>query len=306
MVEAPASSRRRGRAIGDQNLINILVFGQTGQVATELARLTNPDIIISCLSRDRADLSNPDACSKVIAASNPDVVINAAAYTAVDHAEFNKDLAFTINGTAPGVMARACAAAGIPFLQVSTDYVFDGSGTTPWGPDDATGPLGTYGHSKLLGEQAVRAAGGRHVILRTSWVFSAQSTNFVKTMRRLAAEREKLTIVADQVGGPTAACDIAAALLTIARAFHQGHGITGTYHFSGTPDVSWADFAREIFVQSGIACTVEDIPTSAYPTPARRPANSRLNGSALTRDYGIKRPEWRRSLSRVLADFKEK
>lgn len=286
-------------------MIRVLVFGQTGQVATELARQATSDIAMTCLGRDRADLSDPAACAAAIAASDADVVINAAAYTAVDKAESEEDLATTINGTAPGAMARACAARGIPFLHISTDYVFDGSGTRPWQPGDITGPLGAYGRSKLAGEDAVRAAGVPHAILRTSWVFSAHGANFVKTMLRLGAEREKLTIVADQVGGPTSAADIAAALLTMARAFHAGQGTTGTYHFSGTPDVSWADFAREIFAQSGLSARVEDIPTSAYPTPAQRPANSRMDCAALTRDYAIERPDWRASLSRVLSDLKE-
>jgi dTDP-4-dehydrorhamnose reductase len=286
-------------------MMRVLVFGQTGQVATELARQAGPDIAMTCLGRDRADLSDPAACAALITASDADVVINAAAYTAVDRAETEESLATTINGTAPGAMARACAARGIPFLHVSTDYVFDGTGTRPWQPDDATGPLGAYGRSKLLGEQAVRAAGGPHAILRTSWVFSAHGANFVKTMLRLGAGRDKLTIVADQVGGPTSAADIAAALLTMARAFHAGQGSTGTFHFSGTPDVSWADFAREIFAQAGLPCRVEDIPTSAYPTPARRPANSRMDCAALSLAYGISRPDWRTSLRRVFSDLKE-
>lgn len=286
-------------------MIRLLVFGQTGQVATELARQATPDIAMTCLGRDRADLSDPAACAAAIAASDADVVINAAAYTAVDKAESDEALATTVNGAAPGAMAQACAARAIPFLHVSTDYVFDGSGTRPWQPDDPTGPLGAYGRSKLAGEDAVRAAAGPHAILRTSWVFSAHGANFVKTMLRLGAERAKLTIVADQIGGPTSAADIAAALLTMARAFHAGHGTTGTYHFSGAPDVSWADFAREIFAQASLPCLVEDIPTSAYPTPARRPSNSRMDCAALTRDFAIERPDWRASLTHVLSDLKE-
>ena len=286
-------------------MMRVLVFGQTGQVATELALQAGADIAMTCLGRDRADLSDPAACAAAIAASDADVVINAAAYTAVDKAEADEDLATTINGAAPGAMAQACAARAIPFLHVSTDYVFDGTGTRPWQTDDPTGPLGAYGRSKLAGEQAVRAAGGPHAILRTSWVFSAHGANFVKTMLRLGAEREKLTIVADQVGGPTSAADIAAALLTMARAFHAGHATSGTYHFSGAPDVSWADFAREIFAQAGLTCAVQDIPTSAYPTPARRPANSRMDCAALTRDFAIERPDWRISLATVLSDLKE-
>ena len=286
-------------------MMRVLVFGQTGQVATELARRAGDDVVMTCLGRNRADLSDPAACAAAIAASDADVVINAAAYTAVDRAETEEDLATTINGSAPGAMAQACAARGIPFLHISTDYVFDGSGTQPWQPDDVTGPLGGYGRSKLAGEVAVRAAGGPHAILRTSWVVSAHGANFVKTMLRLGAERDTLTIVADQIGGPPAAADIAAALLTMTRAFHAGQGTTGTYHFSGAPDVSWADFARAIFAGSGLTCMVEDIPTSAYPTPARRPANSRMDCTALTRDYGIERPDWRESLRDILADLKE-
>ena len=286
-------------------MMRVLVFGQTGQVATELARQATSDIAMTCLGRDRADLADPAACAAAIAASDADVVINAAAYTAVDKAESEEPLATTINGTSPGAMARACAARAIPFLHVSTDYVFDGSGTRPWQPHDPTGPLSAYGRSKLAGEDAVRAAGGPHAILRTSWVFSAHGANFVKTMLRLGAEREKLTIVADQIGGPTAAADIAAALLTMARAFQAGQGTSGTYHFSGAPDVSWADFAREIFAQSGLTCQVQDIPTSAYPTPARRPSNSRMDCTALARDFAIERPDWHASLASVLSELKE-
>ena len=286
-------------------MMRVLVFGQTGQVATELSRLTCDDIALTCLGRNRADLTAPEACAAIIAASDADVVINAAAYTAVDRAESEEDLATLINATAPGAMAQACAARSIPFLHISTDYVFDGAGTRPWQPDDPTGPLGAYGRSKLAGEKAVCDAKGPHAILRTSWVVSAHGANFVKTMLRLGAERERLTIVADQVGGPTPAADIAAALLTMARAFHDGRGVTGTYHFSGAPDVSWAAFAREIFSQAGLTPVVEDIPTSAYPTPARRPANSRMDCATLTRDYGIDRPDWRDSLRAILKDLKE-
>jgi dTDP-4-dehydrorhamnose reductase len=281
-------------------MMHVLVFGQTGQVATALAQQTCADITITCLGRDRADLTDPAACAAIIAQTHADVVINAAAYTAVDRAESEPDLARAINATAPAAMARACAARKIPFLHISTDYVFDGSGSRPWQVDDPTGPLGIYGQTKLAGEDAVRAAAGAHVILRTSWVFSAHGANFVKTMLRLGAMRPDINVVADQHGGPTAADDIAAALISIARAFHTGRGISGTYHFSGSPDVSWAGFARTIFASAGIDCAVQDIPTSAYPTPAARPANSRLDCSALARDYAIAQPDWQGSLRHVL------
>nr|WP_110549058.1 dTDP-4-dehydrorhamnose reductase [Yoonia vestfoldensis] len=280
--------------------MHVLVFGQTGQVATALAQQTCADITITCLGRDRADLTDPAACAAIIAQTHADVVINAAAYTAVDRAESEPDLARAINATAPAAMARACAARKIPFLHISTDYVFGGSGSRPWQVDDPTGPLGIYGQTKLAGEDAVRAAAGAHVILRTSWVFSAHGANFVKTMLRLGAMRPDINVVADQHGGPTAADDIAAALISIARAFHTGRGISGTYHFSGSPNVSWAGFARTIFASAGIDCAVQDIPTSAYPTPAARPANSRLDCSALARDYAIAQPDWQGSLRHVL------
>jgi len=176
----------------------ILVFGRTGQVAQELQR----QVPVTALGRDRADLTDPAACAAAIHAHAPAMVINAAAYTAVDRAETEEAQAEVVNATAPGAMARACADLGIPFVHISTDYVFDGSGTAPWAPDAPTGPLGAYGRTKLAGEEAVRAAGGPHVILRTSWVFSAHGANFVKTMLRLGAERPVLRVVADQVGAP--------------------------------------------------------------------------------------------------------
>ena len=282
--------------------MSLLVFGKTGQVARELQRRA-PDAIF--LGRDAADLSDPAACAAAIDKIRPTAVINAAAYTAVDAAESEEPLATRINGDAPGAMARACARLGCPFVHISTDYVFDGSGTTPWPVDAPTGPLGAYGRSKLSGEQAVRAPGGVHAILRTSWVVSAHGRNFVKTMLRLGAEREKLTIVADQVGGPTPAGDIAEACLAMAGQLAKDPSKSGTYHFSGAPDVSWADFARAIFARAGLACEVEDIPTSAYPTPAARPANSRLDCSATLSAFGIARPDWRNGLSTIIKDLED-
>jgi dTDP-4-dehydrorhamnose reductase len=280
--------------------MNLLIFGRTGQVARELARLAPG---AKFLGRDQADLSDPAACAAVIAAHAPDAVINAAAWTAVDKAEAEEAAALVVNAAAPGAMARACAARGIPFLHVSTDYVFDGSGTRPWRPDDATGPLGAYGRTKLAGEQAVRAAGGVHAILRTSWVFSAQGANFVTTMLRLGQTRDTLSVVGDQIGGPTPAAAIAAALLRMVEVLRDHPQSSGTYHFAGTPDTSWAGFAREIFAQAGRAVTVTDIPTSAYPTPARRPANSRLDCTKFERTFGLPRPDWRDGLAEVLHDL---
>lgn len=281
--------------------MSILVFGKTGQVATELQRQSTN---VVALGRDQADLTDPAACAALIAQADVTAVINAAAYTAVDKAEEEETLATVINGAAPAAMAEACAARDLPFVHISTDYVFDGSGTTSWNVKDAVAPLGAYGRSKLAGEDGVRAAGGRFAVLRTSWVFSAHGNNFVKTMLRLSESRDALNVVADQIGGPTAAADIAAACLKIAAELRAGRG-GGTYHFAGGPDVSWADFAREIFAQARCRVAVSDIPASDYPTPAARPANSRMNCADLETDFDIKRPDWRASLTAVLRDLKD-
>ena len=275
----------------------ILVFGKTGQVATELQALA-PEAVY--LGRDQADLMDPAACAAAIAAAKPAAAINAAAWTAVDKAEAEEVAATVVNGAAPAAMARACAALGVPFVHISTDYVFDGAGETPFAVDHPTAPLGAYGRSKLVGEEGVRAAGGVHAILRTSWVFSAHGANFVKTMLRLSETRARLTVVADQIGGPTPARAIAAACLEIARQLAADPAKSGTYHFSGAPDVSWADFAREIFAQAGRATTVEDIPSAAYPTPAKRPSNSRMDCARTAETFGIARPDWKAELSDIL------
>lgn len=280
--------------------MRLLVFGRTGQVATELARRLPGGVTARFLGRDRADLSDPTACAARV--RDCDAVINAAAWTAVDRAETDEAAATVVNGAAPGAMAVACAALGVPFVHVSTDYVFDGAGDRPFRPEDPTGPLGAYGRSKLAGEQAVRASGARHLILRTSWVVSAHGANFVKTMLRLGAERAALTVVADQIGGPTPAAAIAEALITAARAM-VGGATGGTHHFAGAPDTSWADFAREIMARAGLACAITDIPTSAYPTPARRPANSRLDCSGFEAAFGIPRPDWRAGLDDILQEL---
>jgi dTDP-4-dehydrorhamnose reductase len=278
----------------------LMIFGRTGQVARELARLA-PEARF--LGRDKADLGDPAGCAALIRQARPACVINAAAYTAVDRAEAEPELARLVNAGAPGAMAAACAELSIPFLHVSTDYVFDGSGEEARTEEAPTGPLGVYGQTKLEGERAIAAAPGQWAVLRTSWVFSAHGTNFVKTMRRLGAERERLTIVADQVGGPTPAGDIAGALLAMARAMAADPAMGGIYHFAGAPDVSWAGFAREIFARLGLSPEVVEIPTSDYPTPARRPLNSRLDCAAITRDFGIPRPDWRTGLDRVIKEL---
>jgi dTDP-4-dehydrorhamnose reductase len=281
--------------------MTLLVFGKTGQVAQDL-QLLAPEARF--LGRDEADLADPAACAALITARRPSAVINAAAWTAVDKAEAEEAAATLVNGASPAAMAQACADLGIPFVQISTDYVFDGSGTTAFRPDHATAPLGAYGRSKLVGEIGVREAGGTHAILRTSWVFSAHGANFVKTMLRLGAERPRLTVVADQIGGPTPARAIAAACLTISKALQRDAGLSGTYHFAGAPAVSWADFAREIMAQAGLTCEIADIPSSAYPTPPKRPGNSRMDCSSLTAAFGIPQPDWQQALRNVLTALK--
>ena len=276
----------------------ILVFGKSGQVATELARQAE----VTALGRDDCDLMETGAAQAAIEAHRPDVVINASAWTAVDKAETEEASARQLNAHAPAEMARACAARGLPFLHVSTDYVFDGGGTAPWCETDPVAPRNAYGRTKLEGEQAIRESGANALILRTSWVFSAHGANFVKTMLRLSETRDHLTIVADQIGGPTPATDIAATLLACAARMRDGQP-GGTYHYSGAPAVSWADFAREIFGQANRATTVEDIPTSAYPTPAARPLNSRLDCAKLATDFGINQPSWSEGLAAVLRDL---
>lgn len=276
-----------------------LVFGKTGQVATELQRLL-PEACF--LGREAADLADPAACAAAIRDSDAEAVINAAAWTAVDKAEAEEAAARVVNGAAPAAMARAAADRGLPFLHISTDYVFSGLGSAPWIETDPVAPQNAYGRSKLAGEQGVQAAGGNSAILRTSWVFSAHGTNFVKTMLRLSESRDALSVVEDQIGGPTPAADIAAALVTMARQMIAGQP-GGTYHFGGSPWVSWADFAREIFALAGRKVAVTGIPTAAYPTPALRPLNSRMDCAALARDFGIASPDWKVGLSRVLKEL---
>lgn len=279
--------------------MTVLVFGKTGQVGRELQG--RADVV--SLGRSDVDLTDVSACSAAIKAHSPGAVINAAAYTAVDRAEEEEALALQVNADAPAAMARTCAALDIPFVSISTDYVFDGQGDAPWQTDDATGPLGAYGRTKLAGEDAVRAAGGRFAILRTSWVFSANGNNFVKTMLRLGRDQDALTVVGDQIGGPTAAEDIANACLTIAEALRKDGAKAGTYHFSGAPDVSWAEFASEIFRQADVDCTVTPIPSRDYPTPAARPANSRMDCTSTAQTFNIARPDWKVSLATVLNEL---
>lgn len=283
--------------------MSILVFGKTGQVATELQALAishSEDMVF--LGRDQTDLYDPDACAAAIHAHAPSAVINAAAYTAVDKAEEEESLATVINGEAPGAMAKACADLDIPFLHVSTDYVFEGSGQAEWSILDSISPQNAYGRSKAAGEAAVSTAGGNWAVLRTAWVFSAHGANFVKTMLRLSESRDALSIVDDQIGGPTPAGAIAKALLTMATAMKAGQK-GGMYHFSGTPATSWKCFARDTFELAGRDVAVTCIPTDDYPTPAKRPLNSRLDCSALREDFGIEQPNWKSALAEIVKEL---
>lgn len=279
--------------------MTVLVFGKSGQVATELQRAGG----VLALGREEADLAKPETCAEAILRLKPRGVINAAAYTAVDRAESEEELAELVNGAAPGAMARACKDLGVPFLHLSTDYVFSGEGTRPWQPEDATYPRNAYGRSKLVGEDAIRALGGCFAILRTSWVFSAHGANFVKTMLRLSETRDSLSVVSDQIGGPTSARAIAAAALRIAVRLAEAPSLAGLYHFSGAPDASWADFAEEIFRQAGRNVAVTPISTSEYPTPAMRPLNSRLDCRSTEEAFGVARPDWRQDLADVLTEL---
>ncbi|OED49213.1 dTDP-4-dehydrorhamnose reductase [Rhodobacteraceae bacterium (ex Bugula neritina AB1)] len=280
--------------------MSLLVFGQSGQVARELQRLA-PEA--TYLGRDAADLSDPAVCAAAIRAASPDAVINAAAYTAVDKAEEEEALALLINGDAPAAMAQACADVGVPLVHISTDYVFEGGGETPWSPSDAVSPQNAYGRTKLAGEDGVRAAGGPHAILRTSWVVSAHGNNFVKTMLRLSETMGALKIVNDQIGGPTPAAAIAAACLSMVEQLREDPGKSGTYHFSGAPDVSWADFAAGIFTRAARDVAIAGIPSADYPTPATRPLNSRLDCAETETVFGVSRPDWGAGLDAILQDL---
>ena len=282
--------------------MKLLVFGRSGQVATELRRRLPPGFSAQFLGRDDVDLRDPGACARVVAGTGVEAVINAAAWTAVDLAETEEAAATLVNGAAPAAMAKACAEKKIPFLHISTDYVFAGDGDCPFRPEDPVSPVNAYGRSKVNGERGVLAAGGSSLILRTSWVFSAHGTNFVKTMLRLGRDRERLRVVEDQYGGPTPASAIADALLQAAKKMIEGAD-GGVHHFAGTPATTWADFAREIMAQAGLSCQIEGIATSDYPTPAKRPQNSRLDCSAFTAAFDVSLPDWRVGLDEVLREL---
>lgn len=286
-----------------------LVTGGSGQLGTELRRFAWPagwEIVAP--GEDVLDLADSDAVTAYVAARPWDVVVNAAAYTAVDRAEHEVVVAWRVNALAPAALAAATRAAGIPVVHVSTDYVFAGDVAGAYAPDAPIGPLGVYGASKAGGEQAVRTANPRHAIVRTAWVVSAHGSNFVKTMLRLGAERREIGVVSDQHGAPTAAADLAAAVATIAiRLVEDADAPVGTWHFSNAGATTWHGFATEIFAQAALrgkpGPQVLPIATAQYPTPARRPANSLLDSSAIGRDFGIVPRPWQRALSDILDEL---
>jgi dTDP-4-dehydrorhamnose reductase len=282
--------------------MRILLFGKDGQVARALQEEVHAPADVVAFGRKDVDLMQPGAGAAAIAAAEPDVVINAAAYTAVDKAEEEEAAADRLNHFVPGELAKAAKAAGASFIHVSTDYVFDGAREHHHLTEkDPTGPLNVYGRTKLAGENAALAANDKSIILRTSWVFSEYGANFVKTMLRLSIEKEELNIVSDQVGGPTAARDIAKALLVIAGKKARGAGGAGVYHYQGTPAVSWAALAEKIFEIAQRPVKVIPIATADYPTPAKRPLNTVLDCARIERDFGIAPPDWRIALRQVIA-----
>ena len=279
--------------------------GKQGQVALSLAERAGPDAKVILLGRPELDLAEPASISAAIAAARADVVVNAAAYTAVDKAETERDMAFAVNGAGAGAVAAAAQALGVPIIHLSTDYVFDGSKAAPYIEADPTAPLGVYGASKLAGEQAVLAAHPGAVICRTAWVYSPFGANFVKTMLRLADTRDELGVVVDQIGNPTSALDIADCVLALAGKLAGQQAAPGIFHMTGSGEASWADLAEAIFAASaahgGPSARVRRITTADYPTPAPRPANSRLDCRKLAATYGLSLPDWRPSLAAVTA-----
>lgn len=282
--------------------MKVLVFGKSGQLAQALAESAGDDVSIVALGRGACDLTQTSAIAMAIADAAPDAVINAAAYTAVDKAESEPEAAEALNALAPAAMAAACAARGIPFVHVSTDYVFDGAKNAPYIESDPIAPQSAYGRSKAGGERGVLASGARAAILRTSWVYSAHGANFVKTMLRLAATRDEIGVVADQFGRPTWARDLADACLASAKALVAGKGeAAGVFHYAGGGDATWADFAEAIFAEAarrGLPnARVKRITTADYPTPAKRPANSRLDTTKIEATLGIRARPWREALA---------
>jgi dTDP-4-dehydrorhamnose reductase len=290
----------------------ILVTGVNGQVGAELASLLAPLGQVHALKRSELDLASPENIRQVVQALKPRWIVNPAAYTAVDRAESEPDLAYAINGIAPGILGEEAAKIGAAVLHFSTDYVYPGIGTEPYTEDASTGPLGVYGASKLAGEQALAASGAAHIILRTSWVYGATGKNFLLTILRVAREKQQMSIVADQYGAPTWARDLARLAATILAAAPNAVAAAasqGIYHAAGSGETTWFGFATEAIRQRRLMepqarfADILPIPTSGYPTPAKRPANSRLDCAKLKAAFGFQFPHWEQSLAEVLAEI---
>jgi dTDP-4-dehydrorhamnose reductase len=279
--------------------LRILLIGKKGQVGWELqcslARLGE----VIAFDHAELDLSVPDQISSRVREAEPDIIVNAGAYTAVDRAESEPQLAFAVNATAPGIIAEEAKRLGILLVHYSTDYVFDGIKSGPYTEEDLPNPVNVYGTTKLAGERAIQATGGRYLILRTSWVYSVRGNNFLRTMIRLAQERPRIRVVNDQRGAPTWARDIAGAT---ARVLAMNDAPLGLYHMTSSGDTTWFDFARAILESTGLSTEVVAIPTSEYPTAARRPACSLLSNDKFFNDYGFQLNGWRSALARCLSE----
>lgn len=299
--------------------MKILLFGKNGQIGWELQRSLAPLGDLIALDRHSTDLCGDLAdlggISATVRQVRPDVIVNAAAYTAVDKAESDAATAHAINATAPGVLAEAAEAVGAWLVHYSTDYVFDGSGTKPWEEDDPTSPLSVYGRTKLEGEQRIAAQCAKHLILRTSWVYAARGGNFAKTMLRLARERDRLTVIDDQFGAPTGADLLADVTGHMVRSALLGTSasdrVAGVYHVAAAGETSWHGYARFVvdcaskfgLTLKASPATVDPVPTTAFPTPAMRPHNSRLNAAKLQARFGLQLPAWQQGVARMLAEI---
>ena len=296
--------------------MKVLLFGKNGQVGWELQRALAPVAEVVALDQEDngalcGDLTDADRITETVRQVNPDAIVNAAAHTAVDKAESEPDLARAINATGPAVLARAASACGAWLVHYSTDYVFDGSGSTPWTEDDATRPLNVYGQTKLEGEQSIRASGCQHLILRTSWVYAARGQNFARTMLRLATERDELTVIDDQYGAPTGAELLADITVHALRSAISRPELRGTYHVTASGETTWFGYARHIIEAaraSGRSIRVapnaiRPVASTAFKTAATRPKNSRLNTSAFRTRFGLLLPHWTAGVDRMLTEL---
>ncbi len=293
--------------------MKVLLLGSHGQLGWELQRSLSVLGELSALGRAEADLGQPEALAHTVRALRPDVIVNAAAHTAVDKAESEPALAHAINAAAPGVLAREAASLGAWLLHYSTDYVFDGSGSRPWREDDTPAPLSVYGHTKLAGERDIAAHNPRHLVLRTSWVYAARGQNFTKTMLRLAGERDQLNVIDDQTGAPTGAdllADVSAHLLRAVLSDGDTRR-AGTYHLAAAGETTWNGYARFVIEQASLRGAVLKttpervlpVPTTAFQTPARRPHNSRLDTTRLRQTFGLTLPPWQTGVARLLTEI---